>query len=71
MVIDELRLRNFGVFRGQHMVNLSPPSKRQPIVLFGGLNGAGKTTLLEALQLALYGRPTFMQCTTTECNGLQ
>lgn len=56
MIIDEIRLKNFGVFLGEHTLALTPPSDRKPITLVGGLNGAGKTTLLEALQLALYGR---------------
>lgn len=56
MVIEELVVHNFGVFRGEQRVILAPPSKSKPVVLFGGLNGAGKTTLLEAMQLVLYGR---------------
>jgi len=56
MVIEELAVHNFGVFRGEQRAVLTPPSKGRPVVLFGGLNGAGKTTLLEAMQLVLYGR---------------
>ncbi len=56
MIIEEIRLVNFGVFGGTQVAHLTPPSKNKPIVLFGGLNGAGKTTLLEGIQLALYGR---------------
>jgi DNA sulfur modification protein DndD len=56
MIIDEFALTNFGVYRGEHRIMLTPPSTKRPIVLFGGLNGTGKTTLLDALQLVLYGK---------------
>jgi len=56
MIIDELALHNIGVFRGTQRVVLTPPSKKKPIVLFGGRNGSGKTTILESLQLVLYGK---------------
>lgn len=56
MTLDKLVLENFGAFRGKHTIKLTPPSRKRPIVLFGGLNGAGKTTVLDALQLALYGK---------------
>src|SRR5688572_25395458 len=57
MILDEIVLYNFGVYRGQHRTVLTPDAKR-PIILFGALNGSGKTTLVEAMQLALYGRAT-------------
>ena len=56
MTLDRLVLENFGAFLGKHSVKLTPPSRKRPITLFGGLNGTGKTTLLDALQLALYGK---------------
>lgn len=55
MTFDRLIIQNFGLFRGLHEIELTPPSGQRPIVLIGGLNGAGKTTLLDAIQLALYG----------------
>jgi DNA sulfur modification protein DndD len=59
MILNSLGLRDFGVFSGQHTIDLAPRVKynrKRPIVLFGGLNGAGKTTTLTAVRLALYGR---------------
>lgn len=56
MILDELVLHNFGVYRGRQAIELTPPTKKRPVVLFGGLNGGGKTTLLDGLQLALYGK---------------
>ena len=59
MILNTLGLRDFGVFSGQHTIDLAPRTKynrKRPIVLFGGLNGAGKTTTLTAVRLALYGR---------------
>lgn len=56
MILDELVLVNYGIYRGEHRILLTPPSPERPIVLFGGMNGAGKTTLLDALQLVFYGK---------------
>lgn len=55
MILDRLVLHNVGTFAGRHVIDLTPPSTRRPVVLVGGLNGAGKTTILESIQLALYG----------------
>ena len=56
MIIDEIKITNFGVYRGEHSVRLTPPSAAKPVILMGGLNGSGKTTFLDALQLVLYGK---------------
>ena len=56
MIIDSIDLENFGVYLGKQTVLLTPPSRKKPIILFGGQNGRGKTTLLNALQLGLYGK---------------
>src|SRR5262245_37367482 len=58
MILRELRLTNFGLFRGDQKFELSPAGRngtRKPIVLFGGMNGGGKTTIFDGMQLALYG----------------
>ena len=55
MIIDELVLHNFGVYRGRQRFDLSIAPGR-PIVLIGALNGNGKTTFLDALQLVFYGK---------------
>lgn len=56
MILDELILHDFGVYRGRQVFDLSTPDPDRPIVLIGAQNGGGKTTFLEGLQLALYGR---------------
>lgn len=54
MILDTIRLENFGAYHGCQEAQLTPQDDK-PVVLFGGMNGGGKTTLLDALQLALYG----------------
>ena len=55
MILDEITLRNFGLYAGSQTITLTPPSPNKPIILIGGLNGGGKTTFLDALQLCLFG----------------
>lgn len=59
MQLETLTLSNFGLFRGQHSIDLNTRKKNSstlPIILFGGLNGAGKTTILTSIRLAIYGK---------------
>jgi DNA sulfur modification protein DndD len=59
MQLETLTLCDFGLFRGEHAIDLNPRKKyntKRPIILFGGLNGAGKTTILTAIRLAIYGK---------------
>jgi DNA sulfur modification protein DndD len=56
VILLELTLENFGVFRGRQTINLAPARASRPIVLIGGLNGTGKTTILDAIQLGLFGK---------------
>jgi DNA sulfur modification protein DndD len=55
VILNQLTLTNFGIYKGEHTVALSPTAKK-PIILFGAYNGSGKTTFLDALQLVLYGK---------------
>lgn len=60
MIFEEIRLYNFGIYQGHHVLSLDSADHTKPIILIGALNGAGKTTFLDALQLALYGK--FAKC---------
>ncbi|HAV1866499.1 TPA: DNA sulfur modification protein DndD, partial [Enterobacter hormaechei subsp. steigerwaltii] len=60
MILEELKLNNFGIYKGIHEISLDSPDPLKPVILIGALNGAGKTTFLDALQLALYGK--FAKC---------
>ena len=58
MILEQLRLRNFCLYQGEQVFDLTPTRRRgrgAPIVLIGGINGGGKTTLLDAVQMVLYG----------------
>lgn len=60
MIIKELTVENFRVFKGLHNIQLEPHQAfDRPVILFGGLNGAGKTSILTAVRLALYGKLAF------------
>lgn len=59
MYFTEFRLINFGLYPGEHVIDVRPSVAKgatdPPIILIGGKNGAGKTTILEAVRLCLYG----------------
>ncbi len=54
MIINKLKLNNFGIYSGEHTFDLKPKRDKN-IVLIGGQNGNGKTTFFEAIRLCLYG----------------
>ena len=62
MIIEELVLRNFGLYKGCQTVELTPQNSNRPITLIGGLNGGGKTTFLEFL-CAVIGEKYYQEVT--------
>ncbi|SJN58067.1 chromosome segregation protein [Vibrio ruber DSM 16370] len=56
MIFEQVKLNNFGIYQGEHTIDLNSSDASKPIILFGGLNGGGKTTFLDSMQLALYGK---------------
>lgn len=56
MYFTKIELHNFGIYKGTHVMSLSPRNGQRNITLVGGLNGRGKTTFHDAILLALYGR---------------
>ena len=57
MILETLKLFNFGLYGGENQFDLSPaPDDQRPVILVRGHNGGGKTTFLEAVRLALYGK---------------
>jgi DNA sulfur modification protein DndD len=65
LILNDLTITNFGLYRGSHSINLKPQEDK-PIILFGGMNGAGKTTLLEAISLCFFGKRYFGNLTQKE-----
>jgi DNA sulfur modification protein DndD len=55
MIFKELQIQNFGIYQGEHNIELDVTANK-PVILLGALNGGGKTTFLDAIQLALYGK---------------
>lgn len=56
MIIQQVIIQNFGLYKGKHIVNLENNDMTKNVTLIGGLNGRGKTTFLDAIILGLYGR---------------
>ncbi len=55
MIVNSIKLKNFGIFYGEYSIDLFDPNSDKNIILLGGENGSGKTTLLDAIRIALYG----------------
>ena len=55
MIIKEIELNNFRIYKGQNIIDLSPEESRN-ISLISGRNGFGKTTFLMSLVWCLYGK---------------
>lgn len=55
MIIKEIELNNFGIYKGSNIIDLSH-DKDQNIFIVSGRNGFGKTTFLMSLVWCLYGR---------------
>lgn len=55
MHFTKIVLHNFGLYKGTHVLNLSPQQGIKNITLIGGMNGRGKTTILDAIFIAFYG----------------
>ena len=55
MIIKQVELENFRIYRGRNTVDLSPKDG-QNVYVVSGKNGIGKTTFLMSLVWCLYGR---------------
>lgn len=55
MIINEVRLCNFGIYQGEHVFDFRVASSGPNVVLITAKNGSGKTTLLTSIKVALYG----------------
>ena len=55
MIIKEIELNNFRIYKGLNKINLEP-SQEKNIFIVSGRNGFGKTTFLMSMVWCLYGR---------------
>ena len=55
MIIKEIELNNFRIYKGPNIIDLTQEDKRN-ITLISGRNGFGKTTFLMSLVWCLYGK---------------
>ena len=55
MIFRKIRLHNFGIYCGDHELQLDRLSNKN-ITLVGGMNGRGKTTILDAIFITFYGK---------------
>ncbi len=55
MIIKELQINNFRIYKGENLINLVPDGEKNLSVV-SGKNGFGKTTFLMSLVWCLYGK---------------
>ncbi|MBK7625655.1 MAG: AAA family ATPase [Bacteroidales bacterium] len=55
MFINDIILRNFRIYKGDHRISFEPGNKKNVYVISGD-NGFGKTTILTSLVWCLYGK---------------
>lgn len=55
MIIRDIELNNFRIYKGKNRINLSP-NDNQNLIIVSGNNGFGKTTFLMSLVWCLYGK---------------
>lgn len=55
MVIHEIELNNFRIYKGSNLIEIGPRKDRN-LVIISGRNGFGKTTFLMSLVWCLYGK---------------
>ena len=56
MIIDSIRISNFGLYKDENFIPLNPYGLgNKNITVLSGQNGVGKSTLLEAIHLCLLG----------------
>ena len=55
MIFRRIELHNFGIYRGDHELQLDKIINKN-ITLVGGMNGRGKTTILDAIFITFYGK---------------
>ena len=55
MIFKKIELHNFGIYCGDHELQLETIADRN-ITLVGGMNGRGKTTILDAIFITFYGK---------------
>lgn len=55
MIFKKIKLHNFGIYRGDHELQLDKLTGKN-ITLVGGMNGRGKTTILDAIFITFYGK---------------
>lgn len=55
MIFKKIELHNFGIYCGDHELQLDKLVDKN-ITLVGGMNGRGKTTILDAIFITFYGK---------------